>query len=95
MNLRADPAALDALRLAAMQQGVEITPPTAEFCPARALLLTVGGEPAAAILPQAEGFAGATHGSDVIEIIAPLALKEKLHLRDGDSVTLSYQVEAT
>lgn len=94
LNLRADPAALAALRLAANAQGVEITPPTADFCPARALPLSLNGEPAAAILPQAEDFAGETHGSDVIEVIAPLALKEKLNLRDGDAVSLSYQVEA-
>jgi CTP-dependent riboflavin kinase len=83
-----------ALRLAALKQGIEIIPPSADFCPARALPLTVNGEPAAAILPEAEGFAGETHGGDVIEVIAPLALKEKLQIRDGDRVTLSYQVEA-
>ena len=55
----------------------------------------MGGEPAAAILPQAEGFAGETHGGNVIEIIAPLALKEKLQIRDGDRVTLSYRMEAS
>ncbi len=94
LNLRADAVALDALRLVAIEQGVEITPPTADFCPARALPLEINGEPAAAILPEAEGFAGEAHGADVIELIAPLALKEKLHLRDGDGVTLSYRTEA-
>jgi len=94
LNLRANAAAVTALRLAAVKQGIEITPPSADYCPARALPLSVGGEPAAAILPQADGFAGETHGGDVIEVIAPLALKEKLRLRDGDRVTLSYQVEA-
>jgi len=93
LNLRASTVKLAALRRAAASTGVEITPPTAEFCPATALPLTIEGQAAAAILPRASGFADETHGTEVLEVIAPLSLKGKLGLRDGDRVTLSYHVE--
>jgi CTP-dependent riboflavin kinase len=93
LNLRASTADLVLLRHTAAREGVEITPPTAEFCPATALPLTIEGQTAAAILPRASGFTDETHGTEVLEVIAPLGLKGKLGLQDGDRINLSYQVE--
>ncbi len=94
LNLRTDRGAARALRQAAGKRGVEIVPPSPEFCPARALKVDLGGEVGAVIIPQAKGFTADQHGEDVIEVIAPASLKKRLTLRDGDRVTLRYDLEA-
>jgi riboflavin kinase, archaea type len=44
---------------------------------------TVNGEPAAVVLPKR------SHYAAVLELISPYQLREKLHLKDGDTVTVT------
>ena len=64
---------------------IDFIPPDSTFCSGKAVLVTAQGIRAAIILPAAEA---RVHGKDIIEVIAPLRLKEALDVEDGDSITL-------
>ena len=69
-------------------EGIVLVPPTAEFCQAKCLPVTIGLIRAAIIIPQAEHFTNQIHPQDVIEIVAPVNIKERLSVEDGDELTL-------
>ena len=66
-------------------QGIGLLSPDPGFCNARSLpafLSYVGG---AIIIPDEEVN---IHGKNIVEVIAPVSLKETLSLHDGDRITL-------
>jgi len=64
---------------------IDFIPPDSTFCSGKAVPVTAQGIQGAIILPAAEV---RVHGKDIIEVIAPLRLKEALDVEDGDSITL-------
>ena len=64
---------------------IDFIPPDSTFCSGKAVKVTVQGIRAAIVLPAAEV---RVHEKDIIEVIAPLRLKEALGVEDGDSITL-------
>ncbi len=77
----------DLLRLesAAGEAGVDLIPPDAGSCAAKALPLKVGSVPGALVLPDKEV---RIHARKIVEVIAPVCLRETLALQDGDEVAL-------
>lgn len=69
--------------------GVEIVPPNADWCNARAYPIRVAGRVnGAIILPEVNGYA-----STQIEIIANVSLRETLQLNDGDALALELAMD--
>ena len=90
LNVEVAPASLQASRRLRAEDGVSIIAATPGYCPARAVPVSVSGQPAAVILPDAAGCDEAIHGENILEIIAPARLKDALQIEDGDEVTISF-----
>jgi riboflavin kinase len=70
-----------------LAEGIAIEPP-AGFCAAKCFAVLIEGcIEGAAILPDVEGYP-----ADKLEIVAPVAVRQALQLRDGDRVTLHVQI---
>jgi riboflavin kinase len=78
-------AARDAMHVAA---GIAIEPPPG-FCPAKCFTVLIEGcVEGAAILPEVTDYP-----ADKLEIVAPVAVRQELHLTDGDRVAFQLQIE--
>ena len=68
--------------------GIAIEPPPG-FCAAKCFAVLIAGRiEGAAIIPDIEDYP-----ADKLEIVAPVAVRQELHLNDGDRVTLQLQIE--
>jgi riboflavin kinase len=74
----------------ALQQGdgIELVPPDAGFCSGHVYPVSVMGVAGAIVAPAKEV---RTHGPNIIEIMAPISLKEALDVKDGDEIMLTFQ----
>jgi len=61
----------------------ELVPPTQEFCSSKVLRVSIGPVKGALILPEADVN---IHGKHVIEILAPVKMRDVFGLKDGDRV---------
>lgn len=66
-------------------EGVALSSPDPDFCSGKTLPVNIEGVSGAIIIPS-EGVRA--HGKNIIEIIAPLRLKDSLNVKNGDSVTV-------
>ena len=85
LNIEIDEDSLPVLRELQKGPGVKLLSPDPNFCNARALpafLKNIGG---AIIIPDEEVN---IHGKNILEVMAPVCLKETLSLDDGDRVNL-------
>ena len=64
-----------------------VVEPQAGYCPGIMFKACIGALECAVVIPQVPNYS-----SDVLEIIAPVCLREKLKLADGSSVTVSVSV---
>lgn len=91
VNIRLnDPASLAVWMSVRSSQAVMIDPPSAEggrFCRARCYPMRIGGMPAAAVVPEVEGYP-----HDTVELIAAVGVRDALSLVDGDTVALEIVV---
>ena len=85
LNVEMSEESLPIIEALQKEQGIELIPPDAEFCAARAILLSVGSVSGAIIIPSEDV---RVHGKNILEVISPLRLKEALQVDDGDSLTL-------
>lgn len=76
---------LDALFAA---RGILLTPPDPRFCEARALPVAVGNIGGALILPDEKV---RVHGPAIIEVLAPVKVKEALQVNDGDFLRVRFR----
>ncbi|MBI3262737.1 MAG: DUF120 domain-containing protein [Acidobacteria bacterium] len=84
LNLEAEPADLDTWRAVRTSQGIPINPPTADFCAGRCYAVRLNDRvPAGVVVPELPAYPPSQ-----IEIVAAVALRGLLGLRDGDRVTL-------
>jgi CTP-dependent riboflavin kinase len=87
VNLRlADPAARALWARLRGRPGVRIEPPDPAWCAARCFPVTIAGRiPGAVVLPEVPSYPG-----DKVEVIAAIAVRDALGLRDGDAVALEF-----
>jgi len=64
---------------------IQLIPPDPTFCIAQVLPVSIEGIDAAVIIPEEKK---RIHGRNIIEVIAPVSLKDALNIKDGDTVTL-------
>lgn len=67
-------------------EGIELVPPDADSCSGHVYPVSVMGVTGAVVTPAEEV---RVHGKDIIEIIAPINLKEALDVKDGDEIMLT------
>jgi len=66
-------------------KGIPVPPPEPGFCHARCFLVEIGGLRGAVLLPEVAGYP-----ADKVEVVAPVRIKESLHVRDGDRLALEF-----
>lgn len=88
LNLEVSSETLPFLQSLRNEKGIPLIPPDPAFCAARTLPIKIGGIPGAIIIPAEEVN---VHGKQIIEVLAPVSLKDSLGLEDGDPVTLVVQ----
>jgi riboflavin kinase len=64
-----------------------VVEPQAGYCPGVLFRACIGLLDCAVVIPQVQNYP-----SDVLEVIAPICLREKLKLADGNSVTVTVSV---
>jgi CTP-dependent riboflavin kinase len=70
------------------KSGMELVSPDARFCSGHVFPVSVMGVTGAILAPADEVRA---HGSNIIEIIAPISLKDALDVADGDEIMLTFK----
>lgn len=65
--------------------GICIQPPDSSFCEGTCWKVSVSGIPGALVAPEEKA---RIHGKNIVEILAPVKLKDALNLKDGDTVTI-------
>ncbi|MBE7417926.1 MAG: CTP-dependent riboflavin kinase [Ideonella sp.] len=86
LNLRMAGTAWQRWRRALAQRPGIVLHPAAGFCAARCFAVRLDGRTAAAaVIPDVDGYP-----DDKLELVAPLALREALNLRDGSLVRVSF-----
>jgi 2-phosphoglycolate phosphatase len=68
---------------------LELVPPTEGFCTGKVMPSRIGDIPGAILLPEASV---RVHGERIIEVLAPVMLKDVLDLKEGDVLSLSVWV---
>jgi CTP-dependent riboflavin kinase len=68
-------------------EGIELVPPEAGFCTGHVYPVSVMGVSGALVAPAEDV---GVHGKNIIEIIAPISLKEALDVKDGDEIMLTF-----
>ena len=86
LNLEIRTSVVDFLEGLSNEIWQELAPPDQTFCSSKILPVSVGQIKGALILPESDAN---IHGSDVIEILAPVKLRNALGLNDGDMVTVT------
>lgn len=84
LNLKVDEEYLNAIKELREQEGIEIIPPTPDFCKAISYRTSIKEIDAAVVIPLVKDYP-----EDIIEIIAPIKLKEALSIKDGDRLMIS------
>ncbi len=85
LNLEISEQSLSELEELRRERGVELVPPDPSFCAAKTLPLTIEGVTGAMIVPSEDVN---VHKKNIIEILAPLRLKDALNIGDGSRVTV-------
>lgn len=85
LNLEISKESLPELEDLRLWAGIELVPPDPAFCAAKTLPLTIEGVAGAMIVPSEDVN---VHKKNVVEILAPLRLKDALNLGDGSTVTV-------
>jgi CTP-dependent riboflavin kinase len=89
LNLKVDQESLNVVKKLRAREGINIVPPSPDFCQAKSFPISINGIEAAIIIPEAEHFTGDVHSWDVIEVIAPVNIKQALSVKDGDQLTIT------
>jgi len=86
LNLEIEEDGLPVLEALQRQEAKKLIPTDPNFCTARVLPVSLGSERGAIIIPAEDV---QVHGKNIVEIIAPLMIKDALNLNDGDSLTVA------
>ena len=88
LNLEIDAEKIPFFEALWQQGGIELVPPDSNFCSERVYPVSVMGVSGAVVAPAEDV---RVHGKNIIEVIAPISLKEALDADDGDSVFLTIE----
>lgn len=91
LNLKVSGESLNIVRRLRARGGILLEPPTTEYCKASCVLARIDSVRVAIIFPNAEKFTKEVHPENVVEVLAPVNLKENLSIRDGDNVVLELE----
>jgi CTP-dependent riboflavin kinase len=91
LNLRVEDEYLDIVIKLKEKEGILLMSPTPEFCHAKCFPVFIGSVRGAIIVPQAEHFTNEVHPPEVIEIIAPVNIKETLSVKDEDEIIIEVE----
>jgi CTP-dependent riboflavin kinase len=69
--------------------GLPLVPPDGTSCAGRVYPVCIGTIPGAIVLPEESV---RVHDAGVLEILAPVSLRETLHLEDGDRLSLAVRL---
>lgn len=85
LNLEIGEESLSVIEALKSEKGITLIPPDPKFCVAQALPLIVGSVCGAIIIPSEDVN---IHRKNIVEVMAPVRLKDALGITDGDSVVL-------
>ena len=88
LNLEIDIAKIPIVEALLQGEGLELVPPDTGLCSGRIYPVSVMGV-SGAIVARTEEIS--THGRNIIEIIAPISLKDALDVKDGDEIMLTFK----
>jgi CTP-dependent riboflavin kinase len=88
LNILVDGDCLDLLADLQKKPPLDLLSPDPNFCNAKALPASLRNVPVAIIIPPESVN---IHGPNILEILAPVSLKETLSLKDGDRVMLTVE----
>lgn len=83
LNLKIDKNNQKVLTEIKKKGGIDIVSPSKNFCNSNSYRVALGGIEAAIIVPCVPDYP-----EDIIEIMAPVNIKEKLHVKDGDELEI-------
>jgi len=87
LNIKISTDKIPEIEVLENEEGLEFLPPDAVFCSGRAFPVSIADVRGAIIIPAAEV---RVHGKNIVEVIAPINLKEKLGVADGDPISLVF-----
>ena len=85
LNIEICEEGLSVIEALKKEEGITLIPPNPKFCVARAFPLSIVTVRGALIVPPEDV---SIHGKTIVEVMAPVRLKDALGIADGDSVTL-------
>jgi len=88
LNIELLPEDLSAFRMIKSNPSMELMPPDPSFCTATIIPVSLGHVSGALVVPAEEV---RIHGPDTVEVIAPVAVREALGLKDGDEISIVVQ----
>ncbi len=91
LNLHVNEDYLNLIQQARSAAEIDVVPPSPDFCPAKAIPVSIGEIKAAIIVPHAEEFTDDVHPADIIEVIAPVEVKKALGIKDGDELVITLE----
>jgi CTP-dependent riboflavin kinase len=87
LNLEIEAEAIPIVDALRQGEGIELASPDADFCSGHVYRVSVMGVSGAIVAPAEDV---SVHGKNIIEIIAPISLKEALDVKDGDEIMLTF-----
>ena len=85
LNLKISAKDLPIIESLDKEKGIDLISPDPKFCNGKAFFVSLGGINAAIVTPEEKV---RVHPKNIIEIIASLNIKEALHVKDGDNITV-------
>jgi CTP-dependent riboflavin kinase len=92
LNLEIEKDSLSVLEKLRKQKAKELIPTDPNFCTARVLPVSLESVKGAIIIPAEDV---QVHGKNIVEILAPVSIKEALNVDDGDTIMLVIQDSET
>ena len=85
VNLEITEEDISTLKALRKEEGIRLIPPDPQFCESKAFPITMGHIQGALIIPEENV---RVHGRAVIEIMAPVKVKDALGVDEGDNLSL-------
>ena len=85
LNLEIEEESLPVVEALRKEEGISLIPPAPEYCAAKVLPLLAGTVSGAMIIPEASVN---IHGKRIVEVLAPVKLKDALGIHEGDLLKL-------
>ena len=85
LNIEVDEKKVPLIAVLFQKDGLTLEPPDSEFCTGQIYPASIMGVKGAVVAPAGDV---RVHGNNVVEIIAPISLKDALDVDDGDEIML-------